>query len=52
MAEMTDELLFYGGLILAGGSLVTAVFCFCIFQMNKIRLIARLDMEYGKQEKE
>ena len=51
MSWLTDELLFYGGIAVAVGSLVMAILSFCILQIKKIRLNAQMDYEYGKKEK-
>lgn len=50
MDWLTDEILFYGGMAVAAGSLVMAMLCFCISEINKLRLNIRLDAEYGKRE--
>ncbi len=51
MEWMTDEWLFYGGLILGGISLLIMIFAFCIFQVKKVRLNVQLDVEYGERKK-
>ena len=48
MEWLTNELMFYGGIAVAGGSAVLAVLCFCVSQFNKVRLNIQLDAEYGK----
>lgn len=48
MEWMTSEIMFYGGIITAGGSVVAAVIYFSISQIKKIRLNIQLDAEYGK----
>lgn len=48
---ITDQLLFYGGMAVSGCSAALAFLFFCISQIRKIRLNARLDAEYGRQEK-
>ncbi len=47
----TNEILFYGGLILAGGSLLLTVIYFCIYKMKSMRLRIQLDAEYGQKDK-
>ncbi len=51
MIWLTDERLFYGGIAVAAGSLLAAIFCFFLSQIRKIRLESRLNMEYGEAEK-
>lgn len=51
MDWFTDEILFYGGIVVAAGSFFTAVIYFLISQIRKVRLNARLDIEYGEREK-
>lgn len=50
MEWLTDELLFYGGMIIAACSLLTASIGLIILLIRKKYLNARLDMEYGKKE--
>ncbi len=47
---VTDELLFYGGMLTAGVSAVLAMFFFFVSKIRKERLKARLDAEYGLPE--
>lgn len=47
----SDEWLFYGGLCVAGGSAILGMLFLFAFLIRKIRLDARLDAEYGMQEK-
>lgn len=49
MNWLTNELLFYGGMAVAIGSLIAAILYFCISQIGKVRLDAQLDAEYGKK---
>lgn len=51
MSWLSNELLFYGGMVLAAGSLTGALGYFCISQIRLTRLQARLDMEYGTAAK-
>lgn len=48
MEWLTNEILFYGGIVAAVGSVVTAIIYFSISQIKKIRLNIQLDAEYGK----
>lgn len=51
LLPITDQLLCYGGIAEAGGSAILAFLFFCVSQIRKVRLNARLDAEYGRQEK-
>lgn len=51
MAGLTNEMLFYGGLIVAGGSLLGFLFFVFVLQIRRIRLNSKLDEEYGKDRK-
>lgn len=51
MSFITDEMLFYGGMTVAGGALFLLLIYGCISQMKKIQLNARLDAEYGERPK-
>lgn len=51
MGFITDEMLFYGGIAVAGGALLLLLIYGCVSQMKKIQLNARLDAEYGEQPK-
>lgn len=46
---LTNEILFYGGIAVAIASLAAALLYFCITQIKKVRLDARLDAEYGER---
>ena len=48
---LTNEILFYGGLAIAGGTLLAAFIYLCIWHIKKVRLDAQLDVEYGKRDK-
>ena len=48
---LTNEILFYGGIILAGCTLLTGFIYLCISHIQKIRLDAQLDAEYGIKKK-
>ncbi len=47
--ELTNEMLFYGGTVVAATSLVMALLYFCFTQIKKLRLDARLNTEYGER---
>ncbi len=49
MDWLTNEILFYGGIAAAIASLAAALLYFCITQIKKVRLDARLDAEYGER---
>lgn len=49
MNELTNEMLFYGGIVVAATSLVMALLYFCFTQIKKLRLDARLNTEYGER---
>lgn len=51
MNVLTDEVLFYGGIIIIGCSLLLAIIFLCVSKIKKIRLDAQLDAEYGKSKK-
>lgn len=51
MNWFTDEILFYGGIVVAAGSFFIAVVYFLISQIRGVRLNAKLDIEYGEKEK-
>ncbi len=51
MDWFSDEILFYGGLIMAGVVLVILVVCLCVSHVRLVRLNARLDAEYGNASK-
>lgn len=51
MQWITNEVLFYGGIIFAGGSLLLAIIYFCVVRIKFIKLNAQLDTEYGEQDK-
>lgn len=51
MNWITDEMLFYGGIAAAGGSLLASIVCFAAFKIQKIRLDSQLDEEYGKENR-
>ena len=48
---MTDEILFYSGIIAGGCVLLAALFYLGISRIKLAKLNAQLDAEYGKKEK-
>lgn len=44
----TNEILFYGGMVIAVTALVAAIIFFVIFYIGKIKLNIKFDEEYGK----
>lgn len=50
MGWLTNEILFYGGIIVAGGSLIMAMIYLVVSYIRKIRIDIWLDEEYGKNE--
>lgn len=44
-----DTVLFYGGIALAGASLLAGIICMVILKISYIRLNVCLDEEYGKK---
>lgn len=50
MEWLTNEILFYGGIIIVIVSLLTAIMLFFIFKIKGIRLGAELDSEYGEEK--
>lgn len=52
MNLLTDEALFYGGIIITGCSLLLAIIFLCVSKIKKIRLDAQLDAEYGKRKEQ
>lgn len=48
MGWITNEMLFYGGLVLTGSSVLLAIIFFCISKIKSIKLNAQLDKEYGE----
>ncbi len=50
MSWPINELLFYGGVIVAGISIVAAIVCFCISKVRSVTLNAQLDAEYGEAQ--
>lgn len=48
MAWLTNEVLFYGGMIISACSLAVGIAYYAISYINRIRLNIKLDEEYGK----
>lgn len=51
MSWISNEMMFYGGLILAGSTVLLAIIFFCISKVKSTRLNAQLDKEYGEKGK-
>lgn len=51
MGILSDEFLFYGGLIFAGVSALVSILYLSLTRVKKIRLDAKMDAEYGRPEK-
>lgn len=50
--NITNEMMFYGGMILAGASVLGMVIYLLLARMWKLKLEIRLDQEYGKNGEE
>ncbi len=50
MDWLPNEIMFYGGIIIAGSSLAVAVIYLVVSHIRKIRIDMQLDEEYGKIE--
>lgn len=51
MVWISNEMMFYGGLILAGSSVLLAIIFFCLSKVKSVKLNAQLDKEYGEKGK-
>ena len=51
MEWLTNDMLFYGGIVITAVAILLALVILFIFTVRKINLNARLDAEYGKQIK-
>ena len=51
MDWLTNEVLFYSGLGITGGSLLLGIIYFCVSKVKSVRLNAQLDSEYGEKKK-
>ena len=49
MNLVTDEILFYGGLILAGLAGVSGIIYFLLYRIKRMRLESQMDKEYGEE---
>lgn len=49
MEQITDIVIFYGGIALAGGSVLAALISVFVFKSKKRNLNAELDKEYGER---
>ena len=50
MSWLTDEILFYGGIIGMEGAIMLTILYFLISQIRRVKLNVKLDVEYGKKE--
>ncbi len=50
MGYLTNEILFYGGVIITIIVVVAFVIYLCISQIIKIKLNTKMDLEYGEKE--
>ncbi len=51
MMGLSNEMIFYGGIVIAGCSLLAMIFHLCISQIQKVRLHSKLVQEYGEKQK-
>ena len=51
MDWLTNEVLFYGGIIITGCSILSAIIFLCVTKIKAVRLNAQLDAEYGERKK-
>lgn len=49
MGFLTDEFLFYGGIITAGVSAAALIVSLLMFRIGKLTLDSKLDAEYGER---
>ena len=49
--SMSNEMMFYGGIIIAGFSLFAVIIYMFISQINFIKLNSKLNLEYGEKNK-
>lgn len=49
MEQITDIVIFYGGIALAGGSALAGLISIFVFKSKKRNLNAELDKEYGER---
>lgn len=50
MSWLTNEILFYGGMLVAVGSLIIIFLYFCVSHVKKLHLDIRLHTEYGEKD--
>lgn len=46
---ITNEMMFYGGIVIAAAALAAGIVCLLTLKMKKIKLDAQLDEEYGEE---
>ncbi len=51
MSWLTDEILFYGGIIGMALAIVLMILYFLISQLRRVKLNVKLDAEYGEKER-
>lgn len=49
--HITNEMMFYGGIILVAASALGMILYLLVARLKKIKLDMQLDQEYGKAEK-
>lgn len=49
---LTNEILFYGGIIITGCSILSAIIYFCVAKIKFVKLNAQLDLEYGEKRRD
>lgn len=49
MIELTDEMLFYAGLIVSAVSALGLIIGICISKVKVAHIEAQMDLEYGKE---
>ncbi len=51
MENIPNEIIFYGGIVIAAVAVLAMTAAFLVFTVKKSRLKEKLDNEYGKKEK-
>lgn len=51
MNWLSNEMLFYGGIVVVIVSLIVAILYFIVSRISKNHLKTKLDMEYGEKKK-
>lgn len=46
---ITNEMMFYGGIVIAAAALAAGIVCLLTLKIKKIKLDAQLDEEYGEE---